>query len=90
MKLAARARLARLDRPIGTLLTAFPAFWGLTLASSPGWPSLGLAAVLGTGALFARSAGCVVNDMWDKKFDGQVGKVLIRDRMWLTIAYLSG
>jgi hypothetical protein len=31
------ARLARLDRPIGTWLLLFPGWWGIALASS-GWP----------------------------------------------------
>jgi 4-hydroxybenzoate polyprenyltransferase len=78
MKLAARARLARLDKPVGTLLTAFPAFWGLALASSPHVPSLSTAAVLSVGALFARSGGCVINDIWDKRYDAKVERTKTR------------
>ncbi len=78
LKLGARARLARLDRPVGVLLTAFPAVWGLTMAAAPNLPPVALLATMGVGALFARSAGCVANDMWDRKIDARVARTATR------------
>jgi 4-hydroxybenzoate polyprenyltransferase len=78
MKLAARARLARLDRPVGVLLTGFPAVWGLSMAAAPHVPPSSLLLTMGVGALFARSAGCVANDLWDRKFDARVARTAQR------------
>lgn len=68
--------LARLDRPIGTWLVLIPGWWSLTLASGGlanmsmrGWYYMLLFAL---GALLMRSAGCIVNDLWDRKLDAAV------------------
>jgi 4-hydroxybenzoate polyprenyltransferase len=65
------ARLARLDRPIGTWLLLFPCWWSTALATE-GWPSLWWMALFGIGALVMRGAGCTVNDILDRDFDGKV------------------
>jgi 4-hydroxybenzoate polyprenyltransferase len=65
------ARLARLDRPIGTWLLLFPCWWGIALAT-PGWPSLWLMAVFAVGAIVMRGAGCTYNDIVDRDFDARV------------------
>lgn len=62
------ARLARLDRPIGTWLLLFPCWWGLALAS-PGWPDLRMMALFAVGAVVMRGAGCTVNDILDRDID---------------------
>jgi len=36
------------------------------------YPDLKLLALFGVGSLIMRSAGCTINDMWDKDFDKQV------------------
>lgn len=60
-------KLTRLDRPIGTWLVLLPGWWGLALAAAPGHlPDLSLVAVFGAGAFLMRSAGCTINDMWDR------------------------
>src|SRR5947209_440331 len=66
------ARLARLDRPIGTWLLLFPAWWGIALAA-PGWPDPGLLALFPLGAVAMRGAGCTLNDRADREYDGKVG-----------------
>ncbi|MHA1563780.1 MAG: 4-hydroxybenzoate octaprenyltransferase [Alphaproteobacteria bacterium] len=70
-------RLARIDRPIGTWLLLLPGWWAIALAS-PGWPSLWFFALFGIGAVVMRGAGCVVNDLADRKFDAQVARTANR------------
>jgi 4-hydroxybenzoate polyprenyltransferase len=64
-------QLIRFDRPIGTLLLLWPTLWALWLAAEgpPPWQLL-LIFVLGT--FLMRSAGCIVNDLADRNFDGAV------------------
>jgi 4-hydroxybenzoate polyprenyltransferase len=67
------ARLARLDRPIGTWLLLFPGWWGIALAAH-GWPDPALIALFALGALVMRGAGCTLNDIADRKYDGRVAR----------------
>jgi 4-hydroxybenzoate polyprenyltransferase len=71
------ARLARLDRPIGTWLLLFPAWWGIALAS-PRWPDLALTVLFALGALVMRGAGCTLNDIADREYDGKVARTRLR------------
>jgi 4-hydroxybenzoate polyprenyltransferase len=70
-------RLMRLDKPIGTLLLLWPTLWAVWIAAGgrPHWIIVGVFAL---GTLLMRSAGCVVNDVWDAGFDAQVKRT--RDR----------
>jgi 4-hydroxybenzoate polyprenyltransferase len=70
-------RLMRLDKPIGTLLLLWPTLWAVWIAAggAPHWLVVGIFAL---GALLMRSAGCVINDMWDARFDAHVART--RDR----------
>jgi len=70
-------RLARIDRPIGTWLLLLPGLWAISMAT-PGWPSPWLFALFGLGALVMRAAGCVVNDLADRKFDAAVARTAAR------------
>jgi 4-hydroxybenzoate polyprenyltransferase len=70
-------RLARLDRPIGTWLLLFPGWWGVALAAK-GWPDWGLMALFGIGAILMRGAGCTLNDIADREFDGRVARTRTR------------
>lgn len=91
-RLSAYARLARLDKPIGTLLLLWPTLWGLWLAGN-GRPDWHLVLIFGLGTLLMRSAGCVINDWADRDFDGHVertqarplaaGEVAPREALWL-------
>ena len=63
--------LTRLDRPIGTLLLLWPTLSALWIAAE-GWPGWHLLLVFTLGTLLTRSAGCVVNDLSDRQFDGMV------------------
>jgi 4-hydroxybenzoate polyprenyltransferase len=71
------ARLARLDRPIGTWLLLFPGWWGIALAG-PRWPDPWLLALFAVGAFAMRGAGCTLNDIADRDFDGQVARTRTR------------
>ncbi len=71
------ARLARLDRPIGTWLLLFPCWWGIALAATR-WPDWCLIALFGVGAVVMRGAGCTFNDIVDRDFDGRVERTRTR------------
>ncbi len=71
------ARLARLDRPIGTWLLLFPAWWAIALAG-PFWPNLRLMALFALGAVAMRGAGCTLNDIADRDYDGRVARTRMR------------
>lgn len=72
-------KLMRIDRPIGTWLVLLPGWWGLALAAAPGGlPDPLLMALFGIGAFTMRGAGCTMNDMWDKDFDGKVARTAQR------------
>ena len=67
--------LSRLKKPIGFMLLFWPCAWGLTLAYDF---SLSLnnyffyLILFFLGSVFMRSAGCIINDVLDKKYDAQV------------------
>ncbi len=75
----------RLDRPVGVLLLLWPTLAALWLAAG-GTPPAPLIAVFTAGVLLMRSAGCVVNDLADRRFDGQVART--RNRPLATGAIL--
>ncbi len=69
------AQLMRLDRPIGWWLLLLPCWWGLALAiiaTGPQAIDLWFAALFLAGAIIMRGAGCVINDLADRDFDGKV------------------
>ena len=73
------AKLARVDRPIGTMLLLWPCWWSIGMAApAGGMPDVQLAALFGVGAFVMRGAGCTINDMWDRKYDAQVERTLNR------------
>ena len=67
----------RIDRPVGTLLLLWPTLAALWIAAE-GLPPIGILAAFVAGTFLARSAGCVVNDIADRKVDGLVERT--RDR----------
>ncbi|XVE66322.1 hypothetical protein DITRI_Ditri08aG0071200 [Diplodiscus trichospermus] len=73
------AKLARLDKPIGTWLLAWPCMWSITLASTPGYlPDFKMMALFGCGALLLRGAGCTINDLLDRDIDTMVERTKLR------------
>jgi len=71
------ARLARLDRPIGSWLLLFPGWWGIALAG-PRWPDLRLLILFAIGAVAMRGAGCTLNDIADRDYDARVARTRLR------------
>ena len=87
-------KLMRLDKPIGTLLLLWPTLWALWL-SRYGQPDWIVVWIFCLGTLLMRSAGCVINDYADRKFDPFVertrerplaaGRVSEREALWLFV-----
>ena len=72
-------RLARADRPIGTWLLLWPCLWAITMATDEGsMPNFELMVLFALGAIFMRGAGCTLNDIIDRKFDGLVERTALR------------
>jgi 4-hydroxybenzoate polyprenyltransferase len=93
--------LARVDRPIGVWLLFLPGLWGILLAGSPPAETIRLILLFAIGSLVMRSAGCVVNDLWDRDLDRQVARTagrplasgMLRPRhavLFLAILLLAG
>ncbi len=88
-------RLMRLDKPIGIMLLLWPTLWGLLLAAD-GQPSLSVVWIFTLGTILMRSAGCVMNDLADRNFDGHVertrhrpmatGAVSVKEALLLAIS----
>lgn len=76
-KSRALLQLIRFDRPIGTLLLLWPTLWALWIAAK-GWPDYDLLAIFLLGTFLSRSAGCIINDLADRKLDGAVARTSAR------------
>ncbi|MBD1137730.1 4-hydroxybenzoate octaprenyltransferase [Pelagibacterales bacterium SAG-MED43] len=67
--------LTRLKRPIGYMLLFWPCAWGLTLAydfNGEKTTYIFYISLFFVGAILMRSAGCIINDIADRKFDNKV------------------
>ena len=67
--------LTRLKKPIGYMLLFWPCAWGLTLAynfSNDLNKYFFYLILFFLGSVLMRSAGCIVNDILDRKFDKKV------------------
>jgi 4-hydroxybenzoate polyprenyltransferase len=69
--------LMRLDKPIGIWLLLWPTLSALWIAAEgiPSWKHL---VIFSLGVVIMRSAGCVINDLADRRFDGQVKRTKVR------------
>ncbi len=74
----------RLHRPIGICLLLWPTLWALWLAAQ-GHPSLKQVVIFVLGVIVMRSAGCVINDIADRHFDGLVTRTQHRPLATQTI-----
>ena len=78
------ARLARLDRPIGTWLLFWPCAFGLLLGAAADerrflqWHDVYFVVLFAIGSLVMRGAGCTFNDIVDRKIDAQVARTRAR------------
>jgi 4-hydroxybenzoate polyprenyltransferase len=76
-KTGALLQLIRFDKPIGTLLLLWPTLWALWIAAG-GVPDHALLAIFVAGTFLTRSAGCIVNDLADRRVDGAVKRTSSR------------
>jgi 4-hydroxybenzoate polyprenyltransferase len=73
------ARLARIDKPIGTWLLLWPCAWSTALATDLGQlPDPQLLGLFTAGAFIMRGAGCTINDLWDQDIDAKVSRTATR------------
>lgn len=77
MNIAAYLKLIRFDKPAGTLLLFWPVAWALLLSTN-GLPPLKLIIIFTLGVFLTRSAGCVINDILDRKLDKHVARTQSR------------
>ncbi len=64
-------QLLRWNKPSGRLILLIPAGWALWLTPTAP-PSLFILGLIILGGLFVSGAGCIANDIWDRKFDKKV------------------
>jgi 4-hydroxybenzoate polyprenyltransferase len=76
-KLAAIFELMRLDKPIGIYLLLWPALLALVISTNGNFIYSHLLIII-IGSILVRSAGCVINDIWDKDLDGGVKRTKTR------------
>jgi len=63
--------ITRLDKPIGSYLLLWPTLWALWVAAE-GVADFSNIIIFVIGVFLMRSAGCVINDIADRKVDGHV------------------
>ncbi|MEC8642777.1 MAG: 4-hydroxybenzoate octaprenyltransferase [Pseudomonadota bacterium] len=66
--------LARFDRPIGWWLLLLPGWWIIPVATADTGRMAALMLLFLVGAVTTRAAGCVINDLWDRRLDRQVAR----------------
>lgn len=76
-------KLTRLNQPVGILLLFLPCLFGvfLSLKNLPNFfflESLGIIGLFLAGSIIMRSAGCIINDLTDQKFDEKVERTKSR------------
>jgi 4-hydroxybenzoate polyprenyltransferase len=76
-RLTLYVQLTRFDKPVGTLLLLWPTLTALWVASD-GLPSALHLMIFLAGTLLMRSAGCAINDVVDRDFDGHVKRTADR------------
>ncbi|MFQ6371550.1 4-hydroxybenzoate octaprenyltransferase [Shewanella sp. YIC-542] len=76
-KFNAYARLARIDRPIGTFLLLWPCLMALWLAAG-GLPDLKVLVIFVIGVFIMRACGCIINDYADRHLDTHVARTKLR------------
>ena len=64
-KITGIIELMRLDKPIGIYLLLWPALLTLIIGTQGAFTWIQLAIVI-AGTIVVRSAGCVINDIWDR------------------------
>ncbi|MFL0784920.1 MAG: UbiA family prenyltransferase, partial [Prochlorococcus sp.] len=63
--------LLRWHKPSGRLILLIPAGWSLWLTPNAP-PTAELISLIAIGGLMVSGAGCIANDLWDRRIDRQV------------------
>ncbi|EPX74703.1 para-hydroxybenzoate-polyprenyltransferaseCoq2 [Schizosaccharomyces octosporus yFS286] len=75
-RINAYAHLSRAFNPTGTFLLYSPCTWSILMGAysvnSNLFDVFKILALFGAGSFLMRSAGCVVNDLWDRNLDAKV------------------
>jgi len=69
--------LMRFNKPIGILLLLWPTLWALWIAAE-GLPDTWVLTVFVAGVILMRAAGCVINDVADRRIDPHVKRTRSR------------
>ena len=69
--------LIRFDKPIGTLLLFWPCMFGVAISYEEP-KQLNILWLFLLGSFVMRSAGCIINDIWDREFDKNVERTKAR------------
>lgn len=69
--------LARMNKPVGIFLLLWPTLWALIL-SSDGQIQFQDLLIFSIGVILTRSAGCVINDIFDRDIDAKVKRTINR------------
>ncbi|KAK8521187.1 hypothetical protein V6N12_005098 [Hibiscus sabdariffa] len=85
------AKLARVDKPIGTWLFMFPLAWSAALAASAGsLPDFKTLAVVFCATPLLRGAACTINDFFDRDLDKMVERTKLRPLASGTVTPFQG
>ena len=84
-------QLLRWNKPSGRLILLIPAGWSLWLTPTAP-PSLLILGIVILGGLCVSGAGCIANDIWDRKFDQNVTRTknrpLVSGKLSLKTAWI--
>lgn len=68
----------------------WPCSWSIALSAAPSTlPDLSMMAIFASGAIIMRSAGCTINDMWDKDIDSKVQRTSTRPLVTKELTHLD-
>ncbi|GMJ06423.1 HYPERSENSITIVE RESPONSE-LIKE LESION 1, polyprenyltransferase 1 [Hibiscus trionum] len=85
------AKLARVDKPIGTWLFMFPLAWSSALAATAGsLPDFKTLAVVVCASPLLRGAACTINDFFDRDIDKMVERTKLRPLASGTVTPFQG
>ncbi|EQC53016.1 para-hydroxybenzoate-polyprenyltransferaseCoq2, partial [Schizosaccharomyces japonicus yFS275] len=75
-KIKTYGSLSRVHAPVGTILLYCPCTWSILMAAYsikvPIFSTVKVLTIFALGSFVMRSAGCVINDLWDRKLDAKV------------------
>ena len=86
------SQLLRLEQPVGFFLLMLPCFWGVIAASDSYhhlWSNFYYFIVFAIGSIVMRSAGCIINDFFDRDIDKFIARTSQRPLASGAISYFE-